>query len=490
MNSTSPSDIPGTADAIVVGNGALGLSLAVELARSSLSVVVIGRSSRPHAASTAAGAMLGCFGEVTAPQMASPHGYERFALDLAARDAWPEWIDFLTDRSADTEPIISATGTTVILNTVGTQEVDSANFAAIESALKDHEEPHESVDPADVEWLDPAPNSRALKAIHIPGEHAVNAEVLLARLENAARSLGVVFVEDQAKSLDLDGERIRGVVLDSGESLSADTVVVAAGAHSQDLIDTVPQIKDRIPRVLAGHGVSLLLKVTQGRVPASVIRTPNRAFACGLHVVPRNTSTLYIGATNMIKVAPEDEAELRDVETLIKRSQEQLRRWLYYGYLLKVQTGNRPVTLDGSPLIGETSVAGLWLLTGTYRDGLFMSPALAQDLAARITGGSGTLDISAFTPERKPLQLAEREEVLRITLDQMMAVGYEEPWHINVFWDDSIRRRLMREHADWLDELDDQFTPPPEILTASLGNERVRDWVRAYYAAVRDASDL
>lgn len=477
-------------DVAVIGNGVLGLSLAITLARSSLSVVLIGPGVRPRAASTAAGAMLGCFGEVTAPQLRSEHGRKRLALDLTARDAWPGWIEFLADAHPMLEPILTASGTTVLLNAVGTEDVDSANFLAIESALKEHGEPYEQIDPVDVEWIAPEPTSRPLRAIHIPGEHAVNVGVLMEALEGAAQSLGVRFIDAEAQSIEVGSERVDGVLLKDGESVSAGTVVIAAGAHSQDLIDTVPAIKDRIPPVVAGHGVSVLLGVADGQTPTSVIRTPNRAFACGLHVVPRDGSTVYVGATNMINDAPVDEPQLRDVVTILERAYTQLKADLHFSRVRRVQSGNRPVTLDGNPLLGETSIDGLWLMTGTYRDGLFMSPTLAEDLASRIIGGSGTVDISAFTPERRPLEMGTREEILQITLDQMMAVGYEEPWRIAPLWDGLLKELLAHSHQSFADELDGQFTPPPEILLAALGSPHVRRSLRSYYAAVRSASDL
>jgi glycine oxidase len=35
-----------------------------------------------------------------------------------------------------------------------------------------------------------------------------------------------------------------------------------------------------------------------------VIRTPNRDFACGLHVIPPSRGGLYMGATNRFTTAP------------------------------------------------------------------------------------------------------------------------------------------------------------------------------------------
>ena len=56
-----------TADLTIVGNGILGLMTAYELTNRnpSLKVAIVGPADRAGGASQAAGAMLGCFGEIT-----------------------------------------------------------------------------------------------------------------------------------------------------------------------------------------------------------------------------------------------------------------------------------------------------------------------------------------------------------------------------------------------------------------------------------------
>ncbi|WP_263288605.1 FAD-dependent oxidoreductase [Pseudomonas sp. GL-B-26] len=51
-------------DVIVVGAGAVGGSIAYELSTRGLNVCRVGETDRTNAASRAAGAMNGCFGEV------------------------------------------------------------------------------------------------------------------------------------------------------------------------------------------------------------------------------------------------------------------------------------------------------------------------------------------------------------------------------------------------------------------------------------------
>ncbi|MER7078675.1 protein-(glutamine-N5) methyltransferase, release factor-specific [Saccharopolyspora kobensis] len=468
-------------DVIVVGNGALGSSLAVELAGRQGSVALIGPAHRPYAASAAAGAMLGCFGEVTTALLDNAHGMTKFDLDLKAKDIWPEWLQNISDGTSDGTELLTASGTTVLLNTVGSGPIDSGNYAAIRAMLDKYDEPYESVDPADISWLDPDPNSRPLEALHIPGEHAVDSGRLLRRLERTAEDRGVHVVDDQAVSLVNSDGQVRGVVLASGATLSARKVVLAGGVGSQDLIDSVPGLGACIPRLVAGYGVSVVMTTQDGTQPESVIRTPNRAFACGLHVVPRGLGRVYVGATNIINPRPLADPVLRDLEFLTGCAHRQIRRNLWSSSIVQVNVGNRPVSLDGFPLLGETPLDGLWMMTGTYRDGLFLSPLLAREFARRLSGEEPELDLDAFTPERAPLEGVSREAVIDTTVEHMLATGYEHHWNIPTDWQEYLAADLKPIYTRWADEIDAGFTPPPELLASSRLHPHMVEWLRSYY---------
>ncbi|PCG85251.1 modification methylase [Streptomyces sp. WZ.A104] len=472
-------------DVVVVGNGSLGSSLAVELALRGASVALVGPAKRPYAASTAAGAMLGCFGEVTTSLLAHPYGQAKFDLDLKAKDVWPGWLETLADGTGDGSDLITAKGTTVLLNTVGTGPIDTENYTAIQQALDKHGEAYESVDPADVGWLDPDPNSRPLRAMHIPGEHAVDSGRLLHRLDATARRLGVSFLDHRAVSVVRDGDRARGVILDDGTVVRGSTVVLAGGVGSQELVDSVDRLGDCIPRLVAGYGVSAVVTTQDGTQPDAVIRTPNRAFACGLHVVPRGTARVYIGATNIINPRPLADPVMRDLLFLLECSHRQIRRDLWSSSVVGVQVGNRPVSLDGFPLLGETPLSGLWMMTGTYRDGLFLSPLLAREFAARLHGETPELDLDLFVPERRPLQGASREETIRTTVEHMLATGYEHHWNIPTDWQELLGPDLETIYRDWAGRIDPDFTPPPELLASSRLHPGMTEWIRSYYDSCR-----
>ncbi|WP_097866850.1 NAD(P)/FAD-dependent oxidoreductase [Streptomyces sp. rh34] len=473
-------------DVVIAGNGVLGLSLAWVLAQRGKRVAVLGEPNRPWAGSAAAGAMLGCFGEVTTSLLATEHGRAKLELGMEATKVWPQWLAELEDGT-EGAGVKTAEGTTVVLNTIGTAEIDDANYNAIRAELTRYSEPFEDVEPADLDWVDAEPISRPLKAFHIPGEHAVDAAALLERLESAAVRAGAVLVPESATRVEYRGERVTGVVTSSGRTMAADQVTLAAGARTQELLDSLP-VGPRIPRLVSGYGVSALVKSVDGSTPDSVIRTPNRSFACGLHVVPRGDGHVYLGATNVISVEPRDTAEMRDLVFLLQCAHRQVRRSLWNSDVTKVQVGNRPVSMDGFPLLGEGGMQGLWIMTGTYRDGLHLSPLLAQDFAARILGEQPRADLDRFAPLRQPIQAGSRQEIVDLLIDHQMGIGYEQDWTIPVEWHQWIEMDLRPATLAWANELDPEYTPPAELLFASRFDPEVVSLLRKYYATCREYS--
>jgi glycine/D-amino acid oxidase-like deaminating enzyme len=469
-------------DAIVVGNGALGLSLSLVLARRGLRVACAGEPSRPRAASAAAGAMNGCFGEVTPALLGSEFGRLKLAMDVRATAMWDEWEASLTEES-DEKSIRIARGTVVILNTIGVPEIDTAGYQSIRQALAEYKEPFEDLDPEDIEWLAPVPTSRPLKAMFIPGEHAVNTPALLRALTTAFARSGGTLIDSHVTELRLTGDGVAGVRLPAGETLDSPTVVIAAGASSGQLLSALPAgIRDRIPAVVAGAGVALLVSTTDGKIPGSVIRTPNRAFACGLHTIPRGNGQIYLGATNEILPEPISKAAIGEINLLLGGIR-QLRADLVDGHIDQILVGNRPVPLDGFPLLGEAGVPGLWLMTGTYRDGLHQSPMLAAEIAARILGEAHDTDLDVFRPVRPPLQGMTREQCLNTAVKHTMAVGYEHDWSVPEDIPPLIEEQFQRSFSQALQEIDPEFTPPPELLF--FVDEEIHAALRRYYAAHR-----
>lgn len=486
---TDSSEADRTYDVVVVGSGSLGLSLGLTLATDGLRVAVVGPAHRPWSASAAAGAMIGVFGEVTAPLLANDHGRTKLNWAYQARGLWPDWLARLSPDSDGTD-LITSDGTVVMVNAVGMPGIDDDNYQAIRTALAEYDETFEDVDPAELEWIDAEPTARPVKAMFIQAEHSIDASELLVRLESAFLREGGTLITEFATRVDQRGDRVRGVELESGVTLATDNVVLAAGVASQTVLDTVPELAARTPRLVSGYGVSALVETHDGTIPRSVIRTPNRAFACGLHLVPRGDGQVYVGATNTLAMEPLDAPPVSDLLFLMNCANRQIRRSLGGSGIRRLQVGNRPVTLDGMPLLGATTLAGLWMMTGTYRDGVTLSPLLAREMAALIRGERTSVDLAMFQPVRPPIQPFARDEIVEAAVMHMLATGFEDAWHLPVEWPDTIAHYLRDAYTRTADELDPSFTPPPEVLASLWAYPDMAKALREYYTASRASFDI
>src|SRR5436190_23105712 len=75
-----------TADAVIVGAGVIGSSIALELARDGLSVVVVDKASAPGQGSTSASSAIIRFNYST---------WDGIATSWEAKHCWEKWADHL-----------------------------------------------------------------------------------------------------------------------------------------------------------------------------------------------------------------------------------------------------------------------------------------------------------------------------------------------------------------------------------------------------------
>jgi glycine oxidase len=416
-------DQPDHVDVVIVGNGALGLFLADELVDRRIgSVAVIGPNTRETGASRAAGAMLGCFGEVTVDTFRTDVARTRFELGYAAHDRWPATLRRLEEVSPSPHPLQVATDTYVILNSKG-GDLDSLNFAAILSALDEYGQPWEETDGQAITGYQPRMDCRALRIVHLPKEGAVDARGVLGALEARIRAAGVHVVDRTVRGLLSSDGAVTGVELDDGTRIEAGTVVVAAGARSEALVrDTFADL-DMVP-MFPGLGCAMLTRRPNGEPFRSVVRTPNRGFSCGLHVVPAGGDREYVGATNRLVDDVSDFPVLGDLTFLSQCVTDQLNEG-GAGYVVERSlSGNRPATLDGLPLIGWLPPSGLYLLSGTFRDGFHCGPLLAAHVANELQALPGLID-PLFAPTRAAVPTRTVEQSIDDFLMHAFASWYE-----------------------------------------------------------------
>lgn len=456
--SSNPRDF----DVIIIGNGAIGLACAFALAdrQQGLAIGVVGPKSRPGGASAAAGAMLGCHGEITAHGLSTDLGRAKLSLHLRAKALWRDWLDKLSERGP-TPPLVE--GTFVIVNALS-GDIEDENFSTILQQLAADGVPHQRVDGRDVPGFRPTMDARAFKVVHIPDENAIDALAYISALEQILTAMpSVTLIDDLAVALrlNLDGS-VSGIQVGTGTEIHARRVLLAAGVGCQALIEQCPSLAGRLPRIFAGVGSSIVAGQSIDPIQ-HVLRTPNRSFACGLHVVPRS-ERVYIGATNTVWDVQEIKPRLADIQFLLDCVIPQISESLHSCPMISTATGCRPVASDGFPLIGETPVEGLFIATGTFRDGIQLSPLLAQHMADILIGGQGIFE-NIFPPVREPLWMLDIDEAISLCARHYLSVFYENGCRLpKVGWEEFLLELLQKEVRDIFREYGKDHLPPIDFI--------------------------
>jgi D-amino-acid dehydrogenase len=226
--------------------------------------------------------------------------------------------------------------------------------------------------------------------LRLPGDETGDCYKFSVRIAELAQAQGAKLRFNEAiHSLLTDGKRITGVVTDQGR-LQGDAYVVALGSHSPRLLS--PLGVD-IP-VYPVKGYSITVPITDPRgAPESTVMDETHKIA-----ITRLGDRIRVGGT----------AELAGY-TL--RLHEARRRTLMHvlgdlfpdgGDLGRSEfwCGLRPMTPDGTPVVGGTALPNLWLATGHGTLGWTMAAGTAKVLSDLIGGRKPAIDMGGLTAAR------------------------------------------------------------------------------------------
>ncbi|KSV72848.1 D-amino acid dehydrogenase [Sinorhizobium sp. Sb3] len=208
-------------------------------------------------------------------------------------------------------------------------------------------------------------------------------------LAKKAEDLGVRFNYGSIiRGLDVEGGRVRGVVTAHG-TLQADAVVVALGSFSPLL---VRPHGIRLP-VYPVKGYSLTIPITDAsRAPESTVMDETFKIA-----ITRLGDRIRVGGMAEISGYTNDLGEPRRL-TL----QHSVTDLFPGGDVSRASfwSGLRPMTPDGTPVIGATRVVGLYLNTGHGTLGWTMSSGSARVIADLVSGRKPEIDATDLAVAR------------------------------------------------------------------------------------------
>jgi glycine oxidase len=346
-------------DAIIVGAGIIGLSLAIELRKQGLQVLIVDRGKPGREASWAAGGMLVGSEFETLPALQP--------LAKASARMYPEFVHELQDES----------GLKIDLRSNGTllwaPDADAAQ---------------RSSHPLPAPLSDLEPNLRTASLDSAPlflKEQCVDPRDLVAASVKAARHRGVDFSSgDQVLSIDIHDGRVAGVRTNK-TSFPSDSVINCAGAWAG-------QIGPHAFPTRPVKGQMLCVVMPERNFLRHVIRTPDT------YLIPRSDGRLLIGAT--AEEAGFDKQTVPETIQKLRSAALKLMPRLTEARILEAWAGLRPGTPDKLPILGATPTTGYFVATGHFRDGILLAPVTAKIMANVVTNSPALLDIAAFSSER------------------------------------------------------------------------------------------
>lgn len=208
-------------------------------------------------------------------------------------------------------------------------------------------------------------------------------------LARIAEDLGVTFQwNTSVKELDVEGGQVRGVLTDKGKQ-TADAVVVALGSYSPLLMK---RYGIKLP-VYPVKGYSLTLPITDAsRAPESTVMDETYKIA-----ITRLGDRIRVGGMAEISGYTNDLGPAR------RRTLEHSVTDLFPGGNVSEASfwsGLRPMTPDGTPVIGPTRIKGLFLNTGHGTLGWTMSTGSARVIADLVSGRTPEIDATDLAVSR------------------------------------------------------------------------------------------
>lgn len=253
--------------------------------------------------------------------------------------------------------------------------------------LKQYNVPFERLSPTECAQAEPALGKvqhKIVGGLRLPHDETGDCHMFTERLAKLAEGLGVKFLfNTRIDGLVTDATRVTGVATSAGV-LTADTYVVAMGSFSPHLMAplgvTVP--------VYPVKGYSLTLAMTdEAGAPVSTVMDETYKIA-----ITRLGNRIRVGGTAELSGFTTDLPQGRR-ETL----ETSVRDLFPTGGDLATATfwsGLRPMTPDGTPIIGPTRFGNLYLNTGHGTLGWTMSCGSGRVLADMISGQKPEIETS------------------------------------------------------------------------------------------------
>ncbi len=373
-----------TADAVIVGGGVTGCSVAFQLAGLGLRRVVV--LERRFIGAGGTGRSVGIIRqlyptpETTQMVLRSLAVFERFGEAVSGSSGFVP-CGVLIGVGASMRPALEKTLALQRGLGVRAEIVAPDAVAAIEQRI----------------------DASTLGAVlYEPGSGYGDPSAVTAGYAEAARSRGAVIEQGQeVTAVRQAGGRVTGVATASGEEISTDVVVNAAGLWSPTLARLAGV---DLPIVIGRHPVFVLERDSGFGRPHMVYLDLHG----GSYVKPETGGLTLTGSLTDDETQHPMDPELLGAEPGFEEAEAVLERTaralpaLAGARYSRGWAGAFDITPDWMPILDESPLAGFWIASGMSGHGFKLAPAVGEMMAALITGSRPPVDPAPFRLERFP----------------------------------------------------------------------------------------
>ncbi len=269
-------------------------------------------------------------------------------------------------------------GTLQVFRTEAQMEAASRDIAV----LKEAGVPFELLSRDELGASEPALAAAGQKlagGLRLPNDETGDCQLFTERLAAMAASIGVQFLYNRSiDGLLTEGDAVTGAIV-GGQPMMADAVVVALGSWSTPFVRHVlPGLSNLPVYPLKGFSITVPLLDAE-KSPVSTVLDETYKVA-----ITRFDDRIRVGGMAQIvgydrSLDPNKRRTLEHVVTDLFPGAGDVSRATFW-------TGLRPMTPDGTPVVGSAGIRGLWLNTGHGTLGWTMACGSGQLLSDLVSG--------------------------------------------------------------------------------------------------------
>lgn len=370
------------AEVVIAGAGIIGCLTAYYLAQRGLTVIVVDPDGIGSAASGGAGGILTPYSGSMAPEL--------LALSPATLALHSALVAQLLDETGIDYGYELIPHLRLVFTEDGASRLRAWQDARAADGLAS-----EWLEPREARILAPWITGDVLGGLRSEIEPQLDAYQFVLAVASAAEKRGSRFVSGRVSGLlGPRGSAVRGVTLQDGSAVEADTVVLAMGPWAKFAGEWLGL---EIP--VAPQRGQILELDTGGDSAVELPAVGVFAWDVGGYVLPKRSGETLLGTTRELgefdpRVTPEGRRLILDY---VQRISTRLGAAQITGERACV----RPLSLDGIPFIGEVpGWPGVFLAAGHGPEGVHFGPVTGLGLAELIVDGNSQFDLAPFSPAR------------------------------------------------------------------------------------------